>query len=146
MLDLLRMFLAASSRGEHTVLVLESRKSTITTKYRCVENLAGVPASSSTSTNGPRKKLNPARARRSKLRLEEFIKKKTAGTNLEPEIEPVEVRKDEVAAGVLVTRVRIGPHSADHLWPMHSGTEGSGWSELCLASDEYKRRRGHQRN
>ena len=29
MLDLLRMFLAASSRGEHTVLVLESRKSAI---------------------------------------------------------------------------------------------------------------------
>ena len=88
------MFLAASSRGEHTVLLLESRKSTITTKYRCVENLAGVPASSSTSTNGTRKKVNPARGRRSKLRLEELIKKKTAGTNLEPEIEPVEVRKD----------------------------------------------------
>ena len=71
---MLRMFLAASSRGEHTVLVLESRRSTITTKYRCVENLAGVPASF--SQNGPKKKVNPARARRSKLRLEEFLKKK----------------------------------------------------------------------
>ena len=36
MWDLLMMFLAASSRGEHTVLVLESRKSTIMTKYKCV--------------------------------------------------------------------------------------------------------------
>ena len=109
MLDLLRMFLAASSRGEHTVLVLESRRSTITTKYRCVENVAGVPVSSNTSTNCPRKKVNPARARRSKLRLEEFIKKKTAGTNLESVIEPVEVSKDEEAVGVTSQLVTILP-------------------------------------
>ena len=56
MLDLLRMFLAASSRGEHTVLALESRKGTIKTKYRCVENLAGIPASPSITTNIPKKK------------------------------------------------------------------------------------------
>ena len=54
MLDLLRMFLAASSRGEHTVLVLESRRSTITTKYICVEKLTGVPAS--TSPSGPKRR------------------------------------------------------------------------------------------
>ena len=89
-------FLAPASLEKSLTVpyILKSRKSTITTKYRCVENLAGVPASSSTSTNGPIEESNAARARRSKLRLEEFIKKKTAGTNLEPEIEPVEVRKD----------------------------------------------------
>ena len=32
--------------------------------------------------------------------MEEFLKKKTAGTNLKSEIEPVEVSKDEEAAGV----------------------------------------------
>ena len=100
MLDLLRMFLAASSRGEHTVLVLESRKSTITTKYRCVENLAGTPASPSTSRTDPKKKMNPARARRSRLRLEEFIKKKNATeTSLEAETEPVKGSKVDEAAG-----------------------------------------------
>ena len=49
----------------------------LNTKYRSVENLAGAPASTSTSTASS-KKVNPARARRSKLRQEEFMKKKMA--------------------------------------------------------------------
>ena len=73
-LDIVRMFLAASHRGDHAVLVLESRKQQITTKYRSVERKAGAPAS--TSTTSAKKKMNPARARRSKLRLEQFNKKK----------------------------------------------------------------------
>ena len=72
-MDLVRMFLATSSRGDHAVLVLESRKQQITTKYRSVEKMAGSPAPTSTRT---KKKENPARARRSKLRLEQFLAKK----------------------------------------------------------------------
>jgi hypothetical protein len=72
-LDLVRMFLAASSRGDHAVFVLESSKQQITTKYRSVEKMAGSPAPTSTRT---KKKENPARARRSKLRLEQFLSKK----------------------------------------------------------------------
>ena len=71
-LDMVRIFLASSSRGDHTVLVLESRKQEITTKYTSVETKAGTPATTSTSS----KKKNPARARRSRLRLEQFNKKK----------------------------------------------------------------------
>ena len=64
-----RIFLASSSRGKHTVMLLGSRKGTITRKYRCVENVEGVPASTNTSANVPDKKVNHARARRSKLRF-----------------------------------------------------------------------------
>ena len=69
-LVLLRIFLDASSRGEQAVLVLETRNSTLTTKYRTVENLTGAPVTTRT------RRKNPARARRSQLRLEEFQKKK----------------------------------------------------------------------
>jgi hypothetical protein len=69
-LDLLRMFLNANSRGEQSVLVLETRNSTLATKYRTVETLTGASATTRT------RKKNPARARRTKLRLEEFQKKK----------------------------------------------------------------------
>ena len=58
-----------------------------------MENVAGVPASTNTSANVPGKKVNPARARRSKLRLEEIMKKRTAGTNPESRIEPVKGSK-----------------------------------------------------
>jgi hypothetical protein len=74
-LELLRTFLAASSRGDQAVLVLETRKCNLTMRYRNVETTAGVPACSSSPT-APRKKVNPSRARRSRLRLEQFIKKK----------------------------------------------------------------------
>ena len=43
------------------------------TKYTCVENSVGIPA---TSTTSRAKKRNPARERRSKLRLDEFMRKK----------------------------------------------------------------------
>ena len=43
-LDLLKMFLAANTRGEQAVLILETRNRTLTTKYSSVEKLAGSPA------------------------------------------------------------------------------------------------------
>ena len=49
-----------------------SSKSLPSTKYRSVETKAGTSATTSTSS----KKKNPARARRSRLRLEQFNKKK----------------------------------------------------------------------
>ena len=75
-LEMLRIFLAASSRGEEASLVLETRKGKLTTKYRCVETVTGVP--DPTSTNCTKKRMNPARARRSKARLENFTNKKIA--------------------------------------------------------------------
>ena len=45
----------------------------ISSKFRSVESTAGVPAA---PTNNSRKKKNPARARRSRLRLEAFMKRK----------------------------------------------------------------------
>ena len=77
-MEMLRIFLAASSRGEHAVLVLETRKRTLTTKYRSVEVLAGTPAPTCSSSvpNNVKRKRNPAWARRSKARLEEFNRRK----------------------------------------------------------------------
>ena len=75
-LDLLKIFLAASSRGERAVLVLETRSKSLTAKYRGVDDdVVGVPAP---STNITLRKKAPARARmRSQLRLETFVKKKS---------------------------------------------------------------------
>ena len=73
-LDQLRIFLAASSRGEEAVLILETRKNKLTTKYRSVELLAG--ATASTISSKPNRKVNPSRARRSKLRMELFTQRK----------------------------------------------------------------------
>ena len=70
---MVRMFLAASNRGDQALLMLDPRKQKITKKYRIVEKTTGIPAPTSTSSS---KKKNPARARRSRLRLEQFIKKK----------------------------------------------------------------------
>ena len=70
-MEMLRIFLDASSRGEEACLVLETRKGQLTTKYRCVENVPGVPAQTA-------KNVNPARARRSKARLEKFTRTKLA--------------------------------------------------------------------
>ena len=75
-MEMLRIFMAASCRGEQAVLVLETRNKTLTTKYRCVETMEGAPATAHTSTVPSKKKVTPARARRSKLRLEKFQKKK----------------------------------------------------------------------
>ena len=68
-IDLLRIFLAASSRGEEAVLILETRKNKLTTKYRSVELFVESPASTIPSTK-------PNRAKRSKLRMELFTQKK----------------------------------------------------------------------
>ena len=76
-LDMIKMFLAASKRGDNTVLILESRKQQIITKYRSVEKVAGPTATTipPTSTASSRRK-NPARAKRSRLRLEKFNQQK----------------------------------------------------------------------
>ena len=74
-MGLLRIFLAASSRGEEAVLILETRRKTISTKFRSFESPVGVPAAPANITL-KKKKKNPARARRSKLRLEKIMEKK----------------------------------------------------------------------
>ena len=74
-MDVLRIFLAASSRGEEAALILETRRKVISSKFRSVESTAGVPAAP-TNNSLARKKKNPARARRSRLRLEAFMKRK----------------------------------------------------------------------
>ena len=71
MLDMLRMFLTASSAGEHCVLVLESRNGKVSTKYRSVEVESGNPV----KTSVPKKK-NPGRARRSKPRMRSFCRRR----------------------------------------------------------------------
>ena len=73
-MELLRIFLAASSRDEPALLVLETRNGRLTTKYRSEEIVVGNPTI--VSPRKPKRKNNPARARRSKLRLEQFIKRK----------------------------------------------------------------------
>ena len=70
-LDLLKTFLAANSRGETAVLVLETKNKAVNTKYRSVDTEAGSPAPLP-STSQKRKRKNPARARRTQLRLEAF--------------------------------------------------------------------------
>ena len=74
MLDMLRMFLTASNRGEHVSLLLESRRKTLSSKYWSINPLAGTPAETNAHTNTKTK--NPARVRRSRLRQEEFFRKK----------------------------------------------------------------------
>ena len=77
-LDLLRIFLAASSRGESAIITLETRKKEITSSYRSV-NVTGSPAT--TNTENKKCKKNPARVRRSRLRLEQFLKRKEETKN-----------------------------------------------------------------
>ena len=57
---------------------METRNKNLTTKYKCREEVSGgpVPTSSSSNPSKSKKRINPARARRSKLRLEMFVKKK----------------------------------------------------------------------
>ena len=54
---------------------METRKNKLTTKYRSVEHFAGSPASTIPSIKANRK-VNPARAKRSNLRMEMFTKRK----------------------------------------------------------------------
>ena len=88
-MDLLRIFLAASSRGEEAALILETRRKVISSKFRSVESTAGVPAAP-TNNSLARKKKNPARARRSRLRLEAFMKGK---------VDTMEQAESNLAAG-----------------------------------------------
>ena len=74
-MDLLKIFLAAGSRGEMQVLVLETKSKAVNTKYRSMDTLSGMPTPPS-STCPKRRRNNPARAKRSQLRLENFAKKK----------------------------------------------------------------------
>ena len=73
-LDLLKTFLAANSRGETAVLVLETKNKAVNMKYRSVDTEVGSPAPVTNTSR--RKRKNPARARRSQLRLEAFRAKK----------------------------------------------------------------------
>ena len=76
-MEMLEIFLAASSRGKKAVIVLETRMKTVNIKYRSMDTVAGAPATTDTSaTPCIKRKITPARARRSKLRLDEFIRKK----------------------------------------------------------------------
>ena len=79
-LEMLKIFLAASSRGEQSVLILETKDRTLTTKYRRMEVMTGTPACASTSIIAANKKVN--KARRSKLRLEQFMNKKMLEKNI----------------------------------------------------------------
>ena len=73
-MDLLRIFLGASSRGESAVLTLETRGAEISSSYRSVSK-AGSPAPA-IAENKKKCKKNPARVQRSRLRLEKFLRKK----------------------------------------------------------------------
>ena len=60
-MEMLEIFLAASSRGEKAVLVLETRMKTVNIKYRSVDIVAGAPATTDTSaTPSIKRKLTPA--------------------------------------------------------------------------------------
>ena len=77
-LELFRMFLDACSKGEQAVLILETKMKTVTSKFQCVESFSGDPVEA-IARNTKKKKENPARAKRSKLRLEQFQLKERAG-------------------------------------------------------------------
>ena len=91
-MDMLMIILAARSRGEDACLILETKKTNLTTKYRSVETVTGAPAAA-TCTTTSKKQQNPARAKRSQLRLEKFQKKKIENKN-QPTGD-----QEEVAAG-----------------------------------------------
>jgi hypothetical protein len=96
-LELLETFLSVSSRGEHALLILETRKTSINIQYRSVETVTGASATTSPSA-ALKKKMNPARARRSKARLELFLKKKDEERNQELSIQSIgESTASEVA-------------------------------------------------
>jgi hypothetical protein len=118
-LDMVRMFLASSTRGEHTVLNLETRNQQLFTKYRSVESLAGTSAKASTpDTNTTRTRRNPARARRSRLRLENFQRKKEDEKLQETGMKTAAGEPSNTASKLVVQisnekkeTVEIGPHS-----------------------------------
>ena len=63
--------------GDHTVLTLETRNQQLFVNYNSVETVAGTSATANTpDSNKSRRKRNPARTRRSRLRLENFLRRK----------------------------------------------------------------------
>ena len=91
-MELLKIFLPASSRGEQAVLVLETKDRTLTIKLWNVECVAGAPAHTNTCAASRNKRDNPARVRRSQLRLEKFLKKKLEVSQRNPKTGTVELR------------------------------------------------------
>ena len=73
-MDLIKIFLSAKSRGENAVLILEARDKTISTKYRSAEPETGVPVA--VRSHETKRRKNPARIQRSRLRLEKFMQMK----------------------------------------------------------------------
>ena len=119
-MDLLKMFLAASSRGEQAVLILETRQKTLTTKFRSVEKVAGTHAPLTTPSTKKRRN-NPARARRSQLRLEEFTRKKLeAQASVEDQQDDQDSGKE--AAGVASSKVLLLELSGKDDKPPGTGT------------------------
>ena len=78
-MELLKIFLAASSRGEQAVLVLETKGRTLTTKFRNVESVVGTPAIANTCDTIRKKKFNPARVRRFQIQAGEVLKEEVGG-------------------------------------------------------------------
>ena len=78
-----------------------SWKTSINMKYRSVETFAGPSGTNSTSAS-PKKKMNPARARRSKARLELFMKKKVEERNATQDLRTQVTQESETSevAGV----------------------------------------------
>ena len=120
-LDMVRMFLSSSTRGDHSVLTLETRDQRIVTKYRSVETVAGTSATANTpATRTPKRRTNPARARRSRLRMEQFQKKKEdqKQNNQETGIKIAAGDSSSICSMLVVqlsdgkeTNVETGPHS-----------------------------------
>ena len=67
-LELLRMFMDASSKGVQAELFLEPRRKTVTSKFWCVESFSGEPVEA--MPRQQKRKENASRARRSRLRME----------------------------------------------------------------------------
>ena len=86
-MEMLKIFLAARSRGEDAVLILETRRKTLSAKYRSAENAAGSSAAKNTPALKKRRK-NQARVERSRLWIETFMKKKTDDKNRLLEVLP----------------------------------------------------------
>ena len=118
LLDMLRIFLVASKRGDNATLILETRSKNIIMKYRSVEPVAGLSATTNIPASSTKRRINPARARRSLDRLEKFKKKK------EEEKLRQEKTKSKAAAGEssssssqLVVDLGIGLEKAEETGP-----------------------------
>jgi hypothetical protein len=107
-----------------TLLTLETRDQRIVTKYRSVETVAGASATANTpATRTTKRRTNPARSRRSRLRLEQFQKKKEDQKQLLPNNQETGIKiaagdSSSVCSKLVVqlsdekeTNVETGPHN-----------------------------------